>query len=100
MISFLVEFSLIVGNNKANQLFKNDRKLCEITLAGSQMFKEFKAAYKEYSLGRWGTCKAMLDNLLTVFPNDGPSRSIYNVMKENEFVAPSDWRGFRALTEK
>ena len=69
-------------------------------MAGSQVIKEFKAAYKEYSIGRWGTCKAMLDNLLSNFPSDGPSQSLYNVIQSFEVNAPKDWRVYRALTEK
>lgn len=33
-------------------------------------------------------------------PNDGPTSTLMSVMKEHGFKAPSDWQGFRELTEK
>jgi hypothetical protein len=32
--------------------------------------------------------------------NDGPSRTLINVIKDNNNKAPSDWKGYRELTEK
>ena len=31
---------------------------------------------------------------------DGPSSTLLQFMKESQFVAPADWKGFRELTEK
>ena len=95
-----VEFAVILGTLKANSLFLSDKKLSDISMAGSQVIKEFKVAYKEYSIGRWDICQAMLQNLLAKFPNDGPSISLLNVLKSYNYTAPYDWKGFRALTEK
>lgn len=33
-------------------------------------------------------------------PNDGPSSTLITVMQEYGFKAPSDWKGYRELTEK
>ena len=33
-------------------------------------------------------------------PNDGPSKTLHEVMAANGFKAPSHWKGFRELTEK
>ena len=37
-----------------------------------------------------------------MIPNykDGPSNTLLEVIKENSGAAPSDWKGFRVLTEK
>jgi len=37
---------------------------------------------------------------LTLWPNDGPIKTLMNYMKEFKFVAPESWKGYRELTEK
>lgn len=32
--------------------------------------------------------------------DDGPSMTLLEVMKEYNYTAPDDWKGFRSLTEK
>jgi hypothetical protein len=33
-------------------------------------------------------------------PGDGAANVLTAVMRKNDFVAPADWKGFRALTSK
>jgi len=35
-----------------------------------------------------------------MIPDDGPSKTILEVMGSLNYQAPSDWKGFRELTEK
>jgi hypothetical protein len=33
-------------------------------------------------------------------PDDGPTKTLMDVMAESKFQAPSTWKGYRELTEK
>ena len=63
-------------------------------------FATFKQAVALYVSGDWGTAKAKLEACLATNPDDGPSKSLLNVMARSQFKAPSEWKGFRALTSK
>ena len=36
----------------------------------------------------------------TALGGDGPSRTLLEYMKERNYVAPKDWKGYRPLTSK
>lgn len=61
----------------------------------------FNKGFDLYIEGNWSEARAILDQVeLVKGMADGPTRSIMEVMKETKFVAPHDWAGYRALTEK
>jgi len=45
-------------------------------------------------------CKQQLEDIKKIVPEDGPSKTILEVMEEHNFKAPADWAGYRVLTEK
>jgi hypothetical protein len=53
-----------------------------------------------YIGGDWPRAKATIDQVAVDFPNDGPSQVLLDVMSETDFVAPSDWKGYRKMTAK
>ena len=55
---------------------------------------------QDYVAGDWLSSKRNLSEALKIMPLDGPTRTLYRVLKSYEFRAPSDWRGYRALTSK
>ena len=57
--------------------------------------------------GDWGKAKKILSQIIEEKTDstgaqvgDGPSVTLMGVMEEYNFVAPSNWKGFRELTEK
>ena len=61
----------------------------------------FNEASGYYIAGKWGKARAILEGkILTVAPNDKPSKVLLSIMAEKDYHAPKDWPGFRALTSK
>lgn len=56
--------------------------------------------YNAYIAGDWLDCKEKLDEFLSQWPGDGPGRAIWEYIEEHNFVAPSDWSGYRKLAKK
>lgn len=50
--------------------------------------------------GKWDKSKLIFEECKKSHPDDGPMASLMNVMAEYKFKAPSDWPGYRVLTEK
>ena len=65
-----------------------------------EFFLDFNAAVEKYVAGDWGAAKMLLEKCQSVNENDGPTSSLMAVMGKLNFTAPSDWRGYRALTSK
>ena len=63
-------------------------------------FVDFKAAVEAYIAGDWASAKALLEKCKTVQQDDGPTKSLLAVMARSDFTAPSNWKGYRALTSK
>jgi len=62
--------------------------------------KYYTLAMNSYIAGDWGKAKVELERAMGIMPEDGPSKSLMGVMRGTDFVAPKDWKGFRALTSK
>ena len=61
----------------------------------------FSVAYKAYLAGNWKKAGADFKKLLDQRPKDGPTRTLYNIIvEENNSVTPIWWRGVRPLTRK
>ena len=58
--------------------------------------KQFKKGIKEYLNGNWRIAQQNLRNCLTMEPEDGPAKCIYEYMENYDFVAENaNWNGFR-----
>lgn len=55
---------------------------------------------KQYIAGDWVKAKEYFDDAMKLDADDGPTKCIYNIMKEEGFKAPPDWAGHRVLNEK
>ena len=42
----------------------------------------------------------MMKDMVPHFDGDGPSLTLLEYMEERNFIAPSNWKGFRPLTSK
>ena len=86
---------------KASSFFDIDKDLLKMTENVFGVFRNtFCEAFDHYIKGDWGACKSKLDLCFNQRPEDGPAATILGVLKENNFMAPSDWKGYRELTEK
>lgn len=66
----------------------------------ADFFKTFARGADAYFAGNWGDARAALEDAMRLKPEDGPSTTLLEVMEREQFVAPADWPGYRALTEK
>ena len=68
--------------------------------APESFYVTFKSAVDAYVAGNWPQAKLLLDECLSEYAVDGPSKSLLAVMEASNFTAPDGWKGFRALTSK
>lgn len=86
---------------KASSLFDIDKDLLKMTENVFGVFRNtFSEAFDNYVKGDWGACKSKLDLCFNQRPEDGPSMTLMGVLKESNYMAPTDWQGFRVLTDK
>ncbi|KAJ1448565.1 hypothetical protein M885DRAFT_583406 [Pelagophyceae sp. CCMP2097] len=60
----------------------------------------FNDAVQEYVAGDWAQARSHLADALQRYQNDGPAKVLMRVLSAQNFRAPADWKGFRALTSK
>merc|ERR1711871_581761 len=69
-------------------------------------YEKHKAATDLYLAGDWPGARILYEECDKImaqvegFPGDGPSRVILNYMKNRDYTAPKDWKGYRPLTSK
>ncbi|CAK82558.1 unnamed protein product (macronuclear) [Paramecium tetraurelia] len=61
---------------------------------------QFSQGFQGYLLGNWKEAQMWFERAKLLKPNDGPIATLFSVMGESNFKAPSDWKGYRELTEK
>lgn len=72
----------------------------------NEFLSDFESAFQKYESGDWNEAKNMLLRARKrVSSNgeeieDGPTKSLLAVMEKTNYRAPSDWKGYRALTDK
>ncbi|KAJ8609169.1 hypothetical protein CTAYLR_008409 [Chrysophaeum taylorii] len=81
--------------------FSNDIYYRELQKGIDPIFMQsFNDAVQEYVAGDWAAAKEHLTDALKRYPEDGPSKVLMRVLAKDRFLAPSNWKGFRALTSK
>jgi class 3 adenylate cyclase len=63
-------------------------------------FTAFREGFDGYRDGDWTSAKAALERAEHLKPGDGPTATLRAYMSSREWTAPSDWPGYRELTEK
>ena len=93
---------IIEEEGKASALFETDKDLKAMTSGNGKgpFYELFKAGFQAYLSGDWSAAKRKLEECLNLRPDDGPTHTIYEVLKENDFITPEEWKGYRELTEK
>ena len=66
-----------------------------------------QAGFNHYKAGHWIDARTAFEQTYTMRTDrkgnvvrDQPSKTLMDFMAETQFVAPGDWSGSRALTEK
>ena len=87
--------------------FKENPDITKVHNATPAFLSKFNEAFEAYKAGDWSKSKEIIDSIINerVDSNgqpvkDGPSETLLEVMGAHNFSAPSDWQGYRALTEK
>jgi class 3 adenylate cyclase len=62
--------------------------------------KLFPKAMNLYIKGDWEEAAPMFYECGNIYPSDKPTRIIIEYIRDHNFKAPSDWKGFRTLTSK
>ena len=92
---------ILNGTNVGPPVFENDPQMRLLLSFNSPSFRSaFNTAVEAYERGEWKMSKDFLERALTISPNDGPSKSLYNFMNNTKFLAPKDWKGVRSSIEK
>lgn len=61
----------------------------------------FSKAYRAYIRGDWYTAGKLLQELMSIFPDDGPTKNLHTIVNiKHNMQAPANWKGYRELTSK
>jgi class 3 adenylate cyclase len=76
--------------------FENDPEYMEIREGLEPAFLESAASGVEaYLAGDWPKARHYLTHAQQIRPNDGPCKYLMATLKEHNYEAPSDWKGYR-----
>ena len=65
-----------------------------------QFYYSWDNGINNYKNGDWKSAKNCFEVCLEEDPEDGPTNTLYNFIKDNNFESPKDWKGYRELTCK
>ena len=63
-------------------------------------YSNFEEGLNHYIYGDWEEASNFLYRALYLDNSDGPTKTILEYIKKNEYKAPEDWDGYRVLTSK
>lgn len=78
---------------------KHFRKLLK-KIRPKAFYKLFSKAFEKYIEGNWTLAANKFEKCLEIFPEDGPAKTLLKYIQDNNSLAPSSWKGYRALTSK
>ena len=86
---------------RAFDFFYEDEDLKRIIFDDNSNFRKiFDEAFQNYIIGNWSHCGIGLAEALELKSNDGPTKTLLNVLSSYNNQVPRNWKGFRELTEK
>ncbi|CAD8159659.1 unnamed protein product [Paramecium pentaurelia] len=83
-----------------NHLNRNKDLILIMNNFNPEFQAQFSQGFQGYLLGNWKEAQMWFEKARLIKPNDGPISTLLTVMNEYSFKAPSDWKGYRELTEK
>jgi len=60
----------------------------------------YNQAVAQYLAGDWAKAKVQFERLKKMKPDDKPTQVLLEFMREHNFLAPADWKGYRPLSKK
>jgi len=63
-------------------------------------YNAWENAMRLYKKGQWEEAKKYFEQCLKEDSEDGPSKTLYNYIKQYNFKSPANWKGQRELTNK
>lgn len=97
----LLHKKLSSGKRTTYDIYSKDKDFKEMRQNYDKILtKKFSEAYKKYISGDWATAEDLFSQCLKINPNDGPTLTLKNYIEELNGSPPSNWKGFRELTEK
>ena len=90
------------GKSIGEIYFKESKGFKQIlTNKKSELFySNFEEGLNHYIYGDWEEASNFLYRALYLDNSDGPTKTILEYIKKNEYKAPEDWDGYRVLTSK
>lgn len=110
----LTVYTYDVMNNKpkfGTQVFDEGTGLLKLTNWDDAEFVEiqnglhpsflptYRRGWNAYFLGDWEAARGFLEEALVLKEKDGPTMFVLNVMEENKWMPPEDWKGHHKLDE-
>ncbi|EAS07728.2 adenylate/guanylate cyclase domain protein (macronuclear) [Tetrahymena thermophila SB210] len=97
--------SIINGTENPYEFFNTDKELVAMReFFTPEFYSQWQVGFKYYLDGKWPQAKEIFQKTLVMLNSngiiDGPSNTLIEVIEEHGNKAPSDWNGFRVLTEK
>ena len=65
-----------------------------------QFESRFEKGMDAYIGGDWAAARVAFESVLEIMPNDGPTKTLMEFMRQSDFVKPVEWDGARELIEK
>ena len=91
----------MTGKKTTWDIYARDKDFKELRQNfNKNLHKKFGEAYKKFIAGDWATAEDLFSQCLKLSPTDGPTLTLKNYIEELNGTPPSNWRGFRELTEK
>ena len=89
------------GKKTTWDIYSRDKDFKELRRNYDRTFaRKFGEAYKKYIAGDWATAEDLLTQCLKMNANDGPALTLKSIIEEMNGAPPTNWKGFRELTEK
>lgn len=82
-----------------NSLFLEDPDLEGLLSRNFEFRKNFRNSIDFYILGAWDSAKPFLEKAMSLEPEDGPSKFLWQFMQQHNFEKPASWRGFRVSSK-
>jgi len=91
----------LIKSESVSDLIQEDYELAHMFRNQNIEFDaRFKAGFNSYIGGDWSDAKRKFEACLAINDLDGPTNTLYNFLRDQDFICPEEWQGYHVLTEK
>ena len=98
--SYFDKVETIIALNFRTDFFLKNLAIIFENRMSEKFYSKFTSGFDNYISGKWQEAKNKFSKCLQFYPNDGPTNTLYDFIEKHDFVAPSNWKGYRELTSK